>query len=379
VELLKKIFSWPLAAVIITAACGHPPPITIDDADSDCAWNQGGGGSNRTSFSPSKSSYINDLLWTSSFKRRLTVEPTSAYNKILIPATDGKLYVVSAADGSRVDEKKYKEPVVAPVLLSDSLAVLLVEGEKLIVENWLIHKTLWQTDLGDSFIEPLLMNGNIYWIDGKNILRCHRLADGVRIWDSKLKGHFSFTMTGSPEGIYVTPDDGVINCYGANSGQLKWIHETGDRMRNPPVVVGEFLVYCCSDGRLGKLRVSDGSMAWEINLKKPVIAPVASDGEGIFVGTNDRYIYRLDFESGNIEWKRKIGGPIKAGPTLTDKLAVFVSIDYRAYFADKINGDIVYKFKTGGMLTTRPLVCDGKVYIAGEDRKLYCFGISGEE
>ena len=70
---------------------------------------------------------------------------------------------------------------------------------------------------------------------------------------------------------------------------------------------------------------------------------------------------------------------MKAGPTLTDKLAIFVSIDYRAYFADKTKGDILYRFKAGGMLATRPLACDGRVYIAGEDKKLYCFDITGEK
>ena len=378
-EFLRKNFSWLLLGGAIVAGCGQPPPIIIDSADSDCAWNQGGGNFNRASYISLVSSDITEPLWTRTFKRELSIEPTAVYGKILIPTTDRRLHIISNIDGSRLLEKKYKNAIVAPVIISDSLAVLLVDGEKLVVENWIIHRTIWEAELGGSFIEPLVMDGNIYWIDGKNLLRCYSLEDGVRIWDRKLDVHFSCTITGSSEGVFLAGDNGIIYCYEKSSGQPKWCYDTGSRMRNPPVLVEDHLVFCGAEGSVGRLNAADGSPVWKIDLKSPIIAPLASDGEGVYIGTNDRYIYRLDFESGDVEWRRKIGGPVKAGPTLTENLAVFVSIDYRVYFVDKINGGILYRYKTDGMLTTRPLVCDGKILIAGEDRKLYCFDITGEE
>ncbi len=367
-----------LLAGAIVAGCGHPPPVIIDNADSDCEWNQGGGNFKRASYTPLESSDIAGLLWTCNFKRRLTIEPTAAYGKILIPTTDKRLFVISITDGSRLAVKKYKNAIVAPALVSDSLAVLLVEGEKLIIENWILHQPLWEADLEGSFIEPLVMDGKVYWIDGKNLLRCYKLEDGVRIWDRKLDYHYSCTVTGSPAGIFLACDRGIIYCYETNSGEKKWIYDSGNRMRNPPVVAGDQLVFCCTEGTVGRLNAADGSPVWKTDLKSPIIAPPASDGKGVYLGTNDRYIYRLDFESGDIIWRRKIGGPVKAGPTLTENFAIFVSIDYRAYFVDKNSGKILYRYETDGMLTTRPLVCDGKVLIAGEDRNLYCFDIAGE-
>ena len=378
-ELLRKIFQWLLSVGIFAIGCSHPPPITIDSAYSDCAWNQGGGGSDRASYSPVNSSSSGELVWTRNFKKYITVEPTAAFGKILVPSTDNKLYVISDIDGSEIAKRKYREQLVAPVIIEDSLAVLMLDGEKIMVENWIVHHTLWEADLNGSFIEPLLLDGNIYWIDGKNYLRCYRLKDGVRIWDRKLEGHFSSALSGSSGGVLVAQDGGVIYCYEKDSGKPRWTYNTGGRIHNPLVIAEEHVIFCSPEGRIGKLRLSDGASVWITELDSPVMAPVATDGEGIFVGTNDRYICRIDFDSGEISWRERIGGPVKAGPTLTEKLVVFVGIDYRAYFADKISGDILYRFKAGGMLTTRPLACNGRIYIAGEDKKLYCFDITGEK
>ncbi len=105
----------------------------------------------------------------------------------------------------------------------------------------------------------------------------------------------------------------------------------------------------------------------------------ASDGEGVFIGTNNRLIVRLDFYSGEVDWQKKIGGPIKAGPAVTGNSVIFVSIDHKVYFVDKISGDMRFIYETGGMLTTRPMICRDKVFVAAEDKNLYCFQLSKDE
>jgi len=59
------------------------------------------------------------------------------------------------------------------------------------------------------------------------------------------------------------------------------------------------------------LKASDGSLIWKNDLETTIIAPIACDGEGIYIGTNDRYIFKLDLATGEVEWRRKIGGPVK--------------------------------------------------------------------
>ena len=362
----------------IVAGCGSLPPVNIEISDPDCIWNQGGGDYNRASYTPTGVSTNARLLWTRSFKRGLTVEPTAAFGKILIPTPDRKLHIISSFDGSEILSRRYKEEIVNPVIIVDSLTVLSINGEKLVVENWIDHRTIWEADLNGSFLEPLVMDNRVFWIDGKNYLRCYRIGDGARVWDRRLEYHSSSTMTGFAGAVVLAGDDGVIHCLESSSGEPLWQYDTGHRMRNEPVYVDGGIVYCGPEGDIGLLDASDGSLKWRAELESTVLAPLAADENSIFVGANDRYIYRIDLVSGDVLWKKRVGGPVKAGPTLTDKMAVFVGIDYRAYFVDKKTGGVIYEFKANGMLTTRPLACEDRVFIAGEDRNLYCFDISGE-
>jgi outer membrane protein assembly factor BamB len=288
------------------------------------------------------------------------------------------LHIISTEDGSEILEKKYKNEIVAPVIVSDSLAVLIINGERLIIENWVNHQTIWEADLNGSFLEPLVMDSLIFWVDGKNYVRCHRLYDGTRVWDRKLDHHCSCTLTGFSGSVVLAGDEGVIQCLESTSGNAQWSYDTGRRMRNPPICINGDLIFCGTEGNIGRLEASKGSLIWKTDIHSPIMAPAAADGKSIYIGTNDRYIYRIDFASGAVVWGKNIGGPVKAGPTLTDETAIFVGIDFVAYFVDKISGEVTYRFKANGMLTTRPLVCDGRVYIAAEDRNLYCFDISGD-
>lgn len=363
----------------ILGGCGSLPPINIENSDQQCVWNQGGGDYDRASYTPTGASTNARLLWTKTFKRRLSVEPTAAFGKILIPTADKKLHILSIEDGSEILAKRYRKEIVAPVIVSDSLAVLIVDGERLVIENWIDHQTIWQADLDGSFLEPLVMDDKIFWLDGRNYIRCYSLSDGTRVWDRKLEHHFSCAITGFPGAVLLTADEGVIHCLESSSGDALWNYDTGRRMRNPPVYTDGELVFCGTEGNMGCLDASNGSPLWLSDIHSTVLAPLAVDEKSVFVGTNDRYIYRIGLDTGEIVWREPIGGPVKAGPTLTDEIVVFVGIDFNAYFVDKSNGRVFFKFEAGGMLTTRPLACDGKVYIAGEDRNLYCFEISGEK
>ncbi len=360
------------------AGCGPPSPIIINDTGSDCRWYQGGGDYNRSSYVPIGSSSGAKLAWTRSFKDRLNIEPTAAFGAILIPTADRLLHVISIDDGLSIAKKRYKKAIVAPVIISDSLAVLITEDDKLIVVDWVLSKSIWEADLGGSIIEPLIMDNRIYWFDGQNYIRCFELENGQRVWDKKLEEIYTAPLSGSPSGIFAVCDEGIIDCLDPLSGDLIWSYNIGARVRNAPVIVGQNLYFCAANGIVGRLNALNGSLLWETDLNSPVIAPLGADNEGIFVGTNNRYIFKLDSKTGDPVWNLKIGGPIKAGPLITDKLAVFVSIDYKIYFVDKNSGKIITEYLTDGMLTTRPLACGENVYIAGEDKNLYCFNISGE-
>ena len=378
-EFLKQFSFSALAGWFCLTSCGPPEPFTIDESSDSCSWQQGGGGPGRSAFVKFSTPDEPRLLWKTKFTSRLNIEPTAALGAILIPTPDKKLHIILANNGSGFAEIKFREAILSPAILADSIAVINLGGDRLMVENWMTQEIKWEVELAGSSIEPLVFNNKLYWSDGMRYLRCFELAGGKRIWDERIKGAIIAPPLACSLGVIVFPDDGVVECFDPDTGVRLWSFAARGRLRGASLIIDDQLLFATVDGQVTRVRMKDGNLIWNRDLHLPVLAPPASDGDGVFIGTNNRFIIRLDFDSGEVDWKREIGGPIKAGPTVTGNSVIFVSIDHKVYFVDKISGEIRYIYETGGMLTTRPLACRDKVFIAGEDKNLYCFQLSRGE
>ena len=378
-EFLKRFPGGLLTGCLFLLCCGPPRPIEIDAERISCSWQNSGGDPGRASFVNFPTPDQPRLLWSVEFESSLYMQPTAALGFLLVPTIDKRVHVISANKGTSVAEIKFRDVIMAPLALDDSMMAINLEGNKLVVGNWVNQMFDWQADLEGSSLEPLIFDKAILWLDGENYLRCFDLKEGKRIWDEKLDGNYAAPPAASAEGFVVAASDGKIECFDPENGNRIWQSESQGRFRNPPVIVDGYVLVASTGGHLEKISIADGRRIWQSDLRSPVYAPIASDGQGVFVGTNNRMAVRLDFSSGKIDWETSINGPIKAGPVITSDLAVFVSIDHNAYFLDKVTGEVRYVFETEGMLTMRPVVCDDKVYIAGEDDHLYCLQLSKEE
>ncbi len=378
-EFLRPLSLIALAGCFCLTSCSPPEPIILDDSSDSCSWEQEGGGPGRSAFGNFPTPDQPRLLWKTEFKSRLNIEPTAVLGAILIPTPDKKLHIISANNGSGFAEIKFREAILTPAVLTDSIAVINLGGDRLMVKNWVTQKIEWEAELAGSSIGPLVFNNMLYWLDGMNYLRCFDLAEGKRIWDERIKGAVIVSPLACSLGVIILPENGLIECFDLYTGIRIWSFATRARLKSTPLIIDDQLLFASVDGQVTRVRMKDGNLIWHRDLHLPVWAPLASDGEGVFIGTNNRFIMRLNFNSGEVDWKREIGGPIKAGPAVTGNSVIFVSIDHRVYFVDKISGEIRFIYETGGMLTTRPLVCRDRVFIAGEDKSFYCFRLSKDE
>ncbi len=378
-EFLKRFSLSALAGWFCLASCGLPELITLDNPSDSCSWEQGGGGPGRSAFVNFPTPDQPRLLWKAEFKYRLNIEPTAALGAILIPMPDKKLYIISANNGSGYAEIKFRRAILTPAVLADSIAVINLGGDRLMIENWVTQEIKWEAELAGSSLEPLIFNNMLYWLDGMDYLRCFDLDEGKRIWDEKMKGANIAPPLACSLGVIIFAEDGLIECFDPYTGIRLWSFATGERFKSTPLIIEDQLLMASVDGRVTRVRMKDGNLVWKRDLHLPVWAPLASDGEGVFIATNNRTIVRLDFYSGEVDWQKKVGGPIKAGPAVTGNSVIFVSIDHKVYFVDKISGDMRFIYETDGMLTTRPMICRDKVFVAGEDKNLYCFQLSKDE
>lgn len=375
-ELLKLKYPTLICLLISFYSCAPPAPIRLDDDPYRCAWNQGGGGYSRASSVFDSDDGIPELRWVKKQKTPLLLEPTLACGVLALPTTDNKLNIISLKTGVKVGVIKLRDYLSAPCAISDSLLIANEGGEHLTVINWVTCERIWSANIKYAETEPLMIDNRLIWQDGGKMLRCFALREGNRIWDKKLEYRLAAAPAADSASLVIAGKYGNIEKLSLSDGASIWLKNLDYKIRNSPIIVGNFLIIASSDGRVAKLSLADGSLLWEIHIGYPLIAPLAADEEGLFYGTSQGKFGRINFLTGLTDWEFTIDGPIKAGATILGNIVVFVSLNHRAYFVDKNDGSIRYEYQAQGMLTTRPAACSNRIYIAGEDKNLYCFQVS---
>ena len=375
-EFLKPKYLWLIILLVSLYACAPPAPIRLDDNPYQCVWNQGGGSHFRASSIRDGDDGIPELRWIKKQRTPLLLEPTLACGILALPTTDNKLNFISLKTGVRVGFIKFRDFLASPCAIYDSLIVVNEGGEKLSVLNWVTGERQWSANIKYDDTEPLTINNRLIWQDGSRMLRCFVLGEGRRIWDKKLEFRLAAAPAADSQALIIIDRAGNIENVSLSSGSSIWVKNSDYRFRNAPIIVGNTIIVASSDGRISSIDLSDGTINWEVNIGYPLMAPLAADPGGIFYGTSQGKFGKINFLSGVKEWEFEINGPIKAGATILGNTVVFVSLNHRAYFVDKNDGSIRLEYEAQGMLTARPVACFNRVYIAGEDKNLYCFQVS---
>jgi outer membrane protein assembly factor BamB len=198
-------------------------------------------------------------------------------------------------------------------------------------------RILWEFDIDDiTFSTPLASGDRVYiansgdWVGGNNVHRLYCLdAQGM--------------SDGEDDGA---PDGGV------GGSDLVWSFDMGDYAYSSPAVSGERLYIGCCDGRLLCLNARTGGLLWVY--RSPMVfrepprgimgSPAVADGI-VFVGTAD--------------------GRLVAAPEEDP--------DSSGVIADS---ELVWSYPIGGMVASSPAVAQGRVYIAGGNGRVYCFGMA---
>ena len=298
---------------------------------------------------------------------------------IFIPATDKSIYIVSLEDGRQLGSISLNEPATTPCAVSESLITISEFGKSLSVRNWVDGRKVWAVDLYGAESEPLLYNGLLYWQDGKRILHCFSLIEGKRVWERPLDFEAAAAPAACSVGLALVDVNGATHFLSLDGERQLWSLETGARIRNSPLLTGEYLYYSTVDGKLGKINVIDGLKSWETALESQFIAPPASDGEAVFLGTSSGMLIRINAQDGSRGWQLQLGGPISAGISIAGEFIIAADLNRRVYIVDKHNGAIRFEHETEGMISARPVVCGNRIYVAGEDKNLYCLRISEKE
>jgi len=102
----------------------------------------------------------------------------------------------------------------------------------------------------------------------------------------------------------VTLDDALI-CLDLQSGKAKWTFRSGAPPKlfywnSSPAVTADRVYFGGLDGIVYALDARSGKLIWRSDLGARITTSVASQGQGIYVGTAKRHLYRLDPGSGRV-------------------------------------------------------------------------------
>ncbi len=218
---------------------------------------------------------------------------------------------------------------------------------------------------------------------------------------------FSCSSSPAPVSIYGTPvvTDGLI-CVGIYNGkvlmmspsardgdsafpQLKegeWSYPRTDDVIEPivgrPVVIGNVVYTCCSDGRVYALDRNYGDEVWKSEPldDKLWISPLIKEGT-LYISTFDGYIYALSADDGDLlPWSFKAEAGFVSSAALYQDIIYVGSFD-RNLYAVRIGDDApLWKFSAGNWFWSTPLIENGVVYAGCLDGKVYALNaVTGDK
>lgn len=211
-------------------------------------------------------------------------------------------------------------PSLATIAVGDGVAVGVFDRELGGVIAWdrLTGELLWQLtgDVANSInASPVIANGLVYLSNGATEVIALDLATGALRWKTKLDptGYdWAIATIGTPaiaNGVIVVPtlwrelagldvtSGRILWRFGAAAGsELRATHYAGGNERGfaaSPVVTGDIVWAADTSGQLAALDLHTGAVLWRMDLALPVLAGIATTGNGLVIASYDGTVRAL--------------------------------------------------------------------------------------
>lgn len=186
---------------------------------------------------------------------------------------------------------------------------------------------------------------------------------------------------------YRTDGLGEIDCLDAATGDLVWRYPGSIYVEGGPCVVDGWLYVggCRPDqGVVLCLNASSGEERWNTsNVSGYIRSPVCVADDSVYVTTVAGNIYCLDASDGGTQWNRAMVGPVYCAPTVVSgKLycgcqASRSGANGGVYCWNATDGTLIWRNNASGLRMidrSSPAVADGRLYLGtwGRNGTVYC-------
>ncbi|UCE74656.1 MAG: PQQ-binding-like beta-propeller repeat protein [Methanomassiliicoccales archaeon] len=289
--------------------------------------------------------------------------PAVSGKKVLVGGKDGYLYALNQSNG----EFLWKTKISSNPGLSGVTSSPTIVNEKVFV-------------------------GSFDFKGGTGYLFCLSEEDGNVLWKNST---FSSVYFSSPcvleDRVYVgtmglynsttlqwAPPYGLF-CFDAKSGVLHWNFSVDGSVGSSPTIVNKKIVFSSKDGYLYCLNASDGNLKWKEHIGLSVSSP-AIGKDAIYVGSGEMsksgMFYCFDFDGTKL-WEYEPNGAVQSSPAICGDYVYFATNvkNGTVYCLNRSSGQLVWHYRPfpEQFIISSPAIADGKMYIASDNGRLYCF------
>lgn len=234
-------------------------------------------------------------IWENQLKTPVRASPTAADGKVYVIASDGRVFCLSAADGTQLwsfrglPEMSSIISNPSPAVAGNVVAVPFPNGD-LAVLSADAGTAMWSESLARSHTSsalagmsdaarPVIDGDMIFAVGHAGRMIAARVATGERVWSLDVPGTQAPWVAGQM--VYVVDTEGKLMAVHRNDGLLRWtIKLPGARTWSGPTLAGSMLWLTSHKGQLLGVDAATGRVVQRLGVGEPVyIAPVVADGK----------------------------------------------------------------------------------------------------
>jgi outer membrane protein assembly factor BamB len=180
-----------------------------------------------------------------------------------------------------------------------------------------------------------------------------------------------------------------------NLTTVLWRFRAKARILSSPAISDGSVFFGSDDGRIYRIRATDGVQMWSYQTGGPVRSSPAVANGLVIVGSSDGFVYALNETTGTLRWRFKTQGErrftapgihgiqpstemmpdpydlLTSSPVVENGTVYIGSGDHHIYAIDAAAGTLRWKFETGDVVHASPAIARGTVYVGSWDRYLY--------
>ena len=273
---------------------------------------------------------------------------------------------------------------------------------------------------GEIKSSPTVFSNVVYFGDGMGIFHAVDAQTGESRWTFETEAEIISSANVAQNRLLFGSYDQFLYCLSAEDGSLVWKLETEGYVHGTPAIINGAVVISGCDGYLRRINIADGVEQQKIALGDyvaaspailnnrayagtfgnqvlcaglesseilwwyehpdrnfPFYASAAVTADIVVIGGRDKMVHALNPQTGELLWTYPAKSRVDSSPVIVGERVFFGTMGGELVALNLNSGEKVWEFVIGAAIIASPSVVTGKLVIAADDGRIYCFGERG--